>query len=461
MSSSLADLRKTLGEDKVVTDPDILRIYARDPASFEFELPLAVVYAESADDVVEVVNYAIKNRLYITPVFHSTSLSGNAATVARNTIVLSSERMNKILEVSDVDWLAVVQPGIKIDEFNLELMRYGLQWPVDPASSKTASIGGSIINGGGGVKGARYGPAPHWVLALEAVTGTGERIRVGCRTLKCREGYDLLHLFVGSEGTLGVITEATVRLAPLPEAFVGIVAQYDDVVDLANTVVEARRRRLWLMVAEFMDDDGSDLVGLGRKYTLWMGADISAGSEEVVLTRLREVAEGNRGKVVAEAAKWGDFFKLLEPRRLLYPAPVKRAVESYGGNAVILMADVAVPTSKLPEAMREVKDAVRLYGVPTITGGHVGDGNIHPTLWFDKSNEEQKKKAIKLFEHFGKIAIKHDGTISAEHGIGVHKREMLKTALEARGSTAALRIYREIKRIFDPHGIFNPGKIFE
>ncbi|KUO83545.1 MAG: lactate dehydrogenase, partial [Pyrobaculum sp. JCHS_4] len=339
MSSSLADLRKTLGEDKVVTDPDIRRIYARDPASFEFELPLAVVYAESADDVVNVVDYAIKNRLYITPVFHSTSLSGNAATVAKNTIVLSSERMNRILEVSDVDWLAVVQPGIKIDEFNLELMRYGLQWPVDPASSKTASVGGSIINGGGGVKGAKYGPAPHWVLALEAVIGTGERIRVGCRTLKCREGYDLLHLFVGSEGTLGVITEATVRLAPLPEAFVGIVAQYDDIVDLANTVVEARRRRLWLMVAEFMDDDGSDLVGLGRKYTLWMGADISAGSEQTVLTRLREVAEGNRGKVVAEAAKWGDFFKLLEPRGLLYPAPVKRAVESYGGNAVIMMAD--------------------------------------------------------------------------------------------------------------------------
>ena len=350
MSSSLVDLRKTLGEDKVVTDPDILRIYARDPASFEFELPLVVVYAESADDVVNVVNYAIKNKLYITPVFHSTSLSGNAATVARNTIVLSSERMNKILEVSDVDWLAVVQPGIKIDEFNLELMRYGLQWPVDPASSKTATVGGSVINGGGGVKGAKYGPAPHWVLALEAVIGTGERIRVGCRTLKCREGYDLLHLFVGSEGTLGVITEATVRLAPLPEAFVGIVAQYDDIVDLANTVVEARRRRLWLMVAEFMDDDGSELVGLGRKYTLWMGVDINAGSEEVVLTRLREVAEGNRGKVVAEAAKWGDFFKLLEPRRLLYPAPVKRAVESYGGNAVIMMADVAVPTSKLPEA---------------------------------------------------------------------------------------------------------------
>lgn len=155
MSSSLVDLRKTLGEDKVVTDPDILRIYARDPVSFEFELPLVVVYAESADDVVNVVNYAIKNKLYITPVFHSTSLSGNAATVARNTIVLSSERMNKILEVSDVDWLAVVQPGIKIDEFNLELMRYGLQWPVDPASSKTATVGGSVINGGGGVKGAK------------------------------------------------------------------------------------------------------------------------------------------------------------------------------------------------------------------------------------------------------------------------------------------------------------------
>ncbi|MGC8584025.1 MAG: FAD-binding oxidoreductase [Thermoproteus sp.] len=459
--SELKDLKKELGEDKVVTDPDIRRIYARDPASFEFELPLAVVYAESADDVVDVVRYAIKNKLYITPVFHSTSLSGNAATVMKNTIVLSSERMNKILEVSDVDWLAVVQPGIKIDEFNLELMRYGLQWPVDPASSKTASVGGSIVNGGGGMRGAKYGPASHWVLGLEAVIGTGEKIRVGCRTLKCREGYDVLHLFVGSEGTLGVVTEATVRLAPLPEAFVGVVAQYDDIVDLANTVVEARRRRLWLMVAEFMDDDGSDLVGLGRKYTLWMGADITAGSEQRVLTRLREVAEANRGKVVAEAAEWRDFFKLLEPRRLLYPAPVKRAVESYGGNAVILMGDIAVPTSRLPEAMREVKAAIQRYGIPTITGGHVGDGNIHPTLWFDKSNEEQKRKAVELFEYFGKIAIKYDGTISAEHGIGMHKKAMLREAYDAKNSPQLINLFKEIKKIFDPYGIFNPNKIFD
>jgi FAD/FMN-containing dehydrogenases len=184
--SVIEELRRRLGEEKVITEPDILRIYARDPASVEYELPLAVMYVESREDVVETVKLAVEKKFYITPVFHSTSLSGNAAVTTRRTVVVSFERMNKILEVSEADWLAMVQPGIKIDEFNLELMRHGLQWPVDPASSKTASVGGSIINGGGGMRGARYGPASHWVLALEAVIGTGEVIKVGCRTVKCR-----------------------------------------------------------------------------------------------------------------------------------------------------------------------------------------------------------------------------------------------------------------------------------
>ncbi|MCU7788495.1 FAD-binding oxidoreductase [Pyrobaculum sp. 3827-6] len=457
---SLAELKRRLGEEKVVDDVDILKIYARDPATFDYELPLAVVYAESAEDVVAAVNYAVENKLFITQVFHSTSLSGNAATVDRRTIVLSSERMNKIFEVSDVDWLAVVQPGIKIDELNLELMGYGLQWPVDPASSKTASVGGAIVNGGGGMRGAKYGPASHWVLALEVVIGTGERIRLGCRTLKCREGYDLLHLFVGSEGTLGVVTEATIRLAPLPEAFVGVVAQYGDPASLARAVVEARRRRMWLMVAEFMDDLGSEFVGLERRYTLWMGIDVVEGSEGAVLARLREVAEAAGGRVTAEAGDWRTFFKLLEPRRALYPAPVKRAVEAYGGNAVIWMGDVAVPLSRLPEALLAMRRAAEKFGVPTIFGGHVGDGNIHPVLWFDRTDEAGKKRAVELYRYFGSIALELGGTVSAEHGIGLHKRDMLKMSVEKRGSPPVLRLMEGIKKVFDPYGVFNPGKIF-
>ena len=459
--SVVEELRRRLGEEKVITEPDILRIYARDPASVEYELPLAVMYVESREDVVETVKLAVEKKFYITPVFHSTSLSGNAAVTTRRTVVVSFERMNKILEVSEADWLAVVQPGIKIDEFNLELMRHGLQWPVDPASSKTASVGGSIINGAGGMRGARYGPASHWVLALEAVIGTGEVIKVGCRTVKCREGYDLLRLFVGSEGTLGLITEATVRLAPLPEAFVGVVAEFDDVQPLARAVVEARRRRLWLLVAEFMDDVGSELVGLPRRYTLWIGIDVTSGAEEAALARLRQVAEAAGGRISAEARDWGIFFKLLAPRRNLYPAPVKRAVEQYGGDAMIWMGDVAVPVSKLPEALAEMKRLADSYRVPTIFGGHVGDGNIHPVLWFSRRDAEARRRAAELYMKFGEVALKYGGTISAEHGIGKHKKEMLKMALEAKGSAAALRIYREIKRIFDPHGIFNPGKIIE
>jgi len=459
--SLVEELRRRLGEERVITEPDILRIYARDPASVEYELPLAVAYVETREDVVETVKLAVEKKFFITPVFHSTSLSGNAAVAARKTVVVSFERMNKILEVSEADWLAVVQPGIKIDELNLELMRHGLQWPVDPASSKTASVGGSIINGGGGMRGAKYGPAPHWVLALEAVIGTGEVIRVGCRVLKCREGYDLLHLFVGSEGTLGLITEATVRLAPLPEAFVGVVTEFDDVQPLARAVVEARRRRLWLLVAEFMDDAGSEFVGLPRRYTLWIGMEVTGGAEEAALARLRQVVEAAGGRISAEARDWGTFSKLLAPRRNLYPAPVRRAVEQYGGDAVIWMGDVAVPVSKLPEALAEMKRLAESYGVPTIFGGHLGDGNIHPVLWFSRGDAEMRKRASELYLKFGEVALKHGGTISAEHGIGRHKKDMLIKAMEAKGSAAVLRIYKEIKRVFDPHGIFNPGKIID
>jgi FAD/FMN-containing dehydrogenases len=234
------------------------------------------------------------------------------------------------------------------------------------------------------------------VLALEVVIGTGEVLRVGCRIVKCREGYDLLHLFTGSEGTLGLITEATVRLAPLPEAFVGVMAEFDDAQSLVRAVVEARRRRLWLLVAEFMDDAGSEFVGLPRRYTLWIGMDVTSGAEDVALARLRQVVEAAGGKISAEALDWGTFFKLLAPRRDLYPAPVKKAVEQYGGDAVIWMGDVAVPASTLPEALAEMKRLAEEYGVPTIFGGHVGDGNIHPVLWFSRRDDVARKRAVEL-----------------------------------------------------------------
>ncbi|WP_367834291.1 FAD-binding oxidoreductase [Vulcanisaeta sp. JCM 16159] len=358
---------------------------------------MAVVQPVSVDEVVKVVKLAIDHGFKIVPVGSSTSLSGNATPKLENTVIVSLERMSSIIEVSDIDWYARVQPGIKVDELNLELMGYGLQWPVDPASSKSATVGGVISNGGGGMRGAKYGPASHWVLGLEAVIGTADIVRIGCRTVKCREGYNLVQLFIGSEGTLGVITEATLRLAPLPESFVGIMARFGNAESLVDAVIKVRRDRLWPMVTEFVDDKTAQLLNLEPRYYLWIGVDTYAGSEQGVLMKLSNAIVLNGGEIIGKALTWQDFSKLLEPRKMLYSAQLKAAFGDYGMDAFLLIEDIAVPMSKLPEAVRELQELSKKYGVKMMLGGHIGDGNLHPAIWARRSDKDEVERVMRFF----------------------------------------------------------------
>ncbi|MEM1598502.1 MAG: FAD-linked oxidase C-terminal domain-containing protein [Pyrobaculum sp.] len=448
--------------DRVFTEAHILALYGRDASFEEGVPPLAVVQPEDVEEVKWLVKFAVENRLKLLPVGSSTSLSGNAVAKAENTVVVSMERMNAVVEVQPTDWVAVVQPGIRVDELNLELARHGLQWPVDPASSRTATVGGVISNGGGGLRGARYGPSSHWVLGLEVVIGTGEAIRVGCRTVKCREGYNLTQIFVGSEGTLGIITEAVLRLAPLPQSFVGLLARFKTVEDLVDVVVEIRQARLWPMISEFLDDAISEVVGLGRLFHLWVGVDVTPGGEKYVLDKLAEVVAKRGGEVVQTAYSLQEFNKVLEPRRRLYSAQLQLAFAEYGPDAFVFIEDVAVPMSKLPEAVRAIRQLGEKYGVRVVLGGHIGDGNLHPAVWARRTDREQVRKIAEMFHEIGRIALRLGGTISAEHGIGVQKKELLKEAVQAkngREAEAVFRVMRELKKVFDPHGVFNPGKI--
>jgi len=459
MKSAIKELESTFG-DRLYTERHILALYSREASSEPGNLPLAVVYPVSTEEVVKLVNVAIKNRLGIIPLASSTSLSGNTVIKGENTVAVSFEKMVKILEISDIDWYVRVQPGIRVDELNLELSRYGLQWPVDPASARVASVGGVIANGGGGVKGARYGPASHWVLALEAVIGTGDVIKVGCSTVKCREGYNLMQLFIGSEGTLGIVTEATLRLAPLPQSFVGVVARFQDIGPLVDAVVEVRRSRIWPTVAEFVDREVARLVGLGEGYYLWLGCEVTPGGEENMLNELNGILS-TRGEVIAVASSLGEFNKLLEPRRKLYTAQLKAAFEDYGTDAFLYIEDIAIPISKLGEAVKSIETLAKKYKLKYAMGGHVGDGNLHPAVWARRSNEEEMSRMRQFYLEVGKLAIKLGGTISAEHGIGTHKKALLKEAITAKSGDTVLKLMKELKKVFDPYGIFNPGKIVE
>ncbi|ABO08643.1 FAD-binding oxidoreductase [Pyrobaculum calidifontis] len=459
MKTVLKELESIFG-DRLYTEPQILALYSREASSESGRLPLAVVYPANPDEVVELVKTAIKNRLKIVPLASSTSLSGNTVTKEEGVVAVSFEKMVKVLEISDVDWYARVQPGIRVDELNLELSKYGLQWPVDPASARAASVGGVIANGGGGVKGARYGPASHWVLALEAVIGTGDVIRVGCSTVKCREGYNLMQLFIGSEGTLGIVTEATLRLAPLPQSFVGVMSRFQDVMPLVDAVIEVRRSRIWPTVAEFVDREVAKLVGLGEGYYLWLGCEVTPGGEKNMLNALSNVLS-SRGEIIAVASSLGEFNKLLEPRRRLYSAQLNAAFEDYGTDAFLYIEDIAVPISKLGEAVKAIETLARKYRIKYAMGGHIGDGNLHPAAWARRSDEEEMSRVRQFYLEVGRLAIKLGGTISAEHGIGTHKKALLREAATAKGSDVVLKLMKELKRVFDPYGVFNPGKIVD
>ncbi|AEA11925.1 D-lactate dehydrogenase [Thermoproteus uzoniensis 768-20] len=447
----MRDLKRKFG-DRFIDDPAFLSLYSRE-ASFEeaSAKPLGVVFPTSEEEVLWLVRWAYETE---TPIFSqgsATSLSGNTV-VTRPGIVVSFERMNKIVEVNPTDSYAVVQPGLRLEELNVELSRYGVFFPVDPGSVRSATVGGAIANGAGGMRGAKYGTMRDWVLGLRAVTGRGDLLEMGCRTLKCRNGYDLVRLFVGSEGTLGLVTEAVLRIAPMPESAAAVLAYYDSLETLVEDVVRVRSARIWPLFAEFLGPAESKEVGLEERYTLFLGVDVNRGAERDMLGRLRGIV---RGAVAEEAVGLDRSMELLEPRRKLFSAQVALMQRQLGSEGLLIIEDIVVPVSKLPEAVRRVVELANRMEIPLSLGGHVGDGNLHPTTWFRKGDLEGARRAKAFIEGIGKIAIGLGGSVSAEHGIGTLKRDLLKMEL----TPTAIEYMKALKSVFDPKGILNPGKI--
>jgi D-lactate dehydrogenase (cytochrome)/glycolate oxidase len=252
---------------------------------------------------------------------------------------------------------------------------------------------------------------------------------------------------VGSEGTLGLVTEAILKLAPVPESAVAVLAYYDDLETLVEDVVRVRAGRLWPLFAEFLDAPTSAVVGLENRNTLFLGVDVNAGAEERALRRLESLV---RGEVAQRALDWGNAMKLLEPRRKLFYGQISSAHKDGG---ILVIEDVAVPISKLPEAVRGLKKLAERHGLPLLLGGHIGDGNLHPATWYRR--EEGLGRVEKFLRDMAELVVKLNGTVSAEHGIGVLKKDLIKMEL----GEEALNYMRELKRVFDPYNILNPGKI--
>lgn len=446
-------LERSLGPSKVRTEPEACLSYARDESEAEGALPDAVVLAETAEDLLAALAVATEAGVPITPRAGGTGRSGGAVPVAGG-IVLSLLGMNQIKEIDRREQLAVVGPGVVLGEFHAAVEREGLFYPPDPNSSVGCALGGNVGENSGGPRGFKYGVTGDYVLGMEAFLVGGQRLSVGRRTKKGVTGYDLTHLLVGSEGTLAVFGDLTLRLIPKPAGLMTLMATFADERDAARTVEEITGRGLVPRCIEFFDAttlqavrDAGNPIDARARAMLMIEVDGDERACETAALAVADACETCRASEVLVAQEAAQREKLWAARKEMSPAVRKLAKHK-------LSEDVVVPRQQQGELLARVRATGERLGVRTLAYGHAGDGNFHVNFLWDEPDELPRvDQAIQSL--FGDV-LALGGTLSGEHGIGVLKAPYLP--LEQDSGLIALQ--RELKRIFDPQGLLNPGKIF-
>ncbi|KFF99474.1 FAD-linked oxidase [Streptomyces scabiei] len=440
-------LARDLPLDRLTTDPARTAAYATDRSGArQAGGPLAVVHARRTGDVTVALRHAHALRVPVVPRGAGTGLSGGAG-AGEGSLVLDLSGMNRILELSADDQLAVVEPGVLTAELDRAAGEHGLRYAPDPASAAISTIGGNIATNAGGLRCAKYGVTRDSVLGLEAVLADGTVVRTGRRTVKGVTGYDLTALLTGSEGTLAVITSATLRLRPVPVATATLAAYFDSFEAAAEASYAIQRAGVVPALAELVDgpvlhaiDPALRERGAALLVVQCDGAGAAAEAETVarVVAPLAASVETTSDPVEAES--------LLAARRLALPA-----LERLGRP---LIEDIAVPRSRLAEAVREIRAISVRHGVPVFTVAHAADGNLHPIVVVDPALPELPDAAWEAAGEIFALALRLGGTLTGEHGVGVLKRQWVAEEL----GPAAHGLQRRIKEVFDPHGILNPGK---
>jgi glycolate oxidase len=455
----LAALRRALPADRVITDPDVLATVSHDEAEWApAGPPAAAVRARSEAEVQHVVRACAGLGVPVVPRGAGTGLSGGANAVA-GCVVLDLSRMNQILDIDPDNLVAVVQPGAVNNDVKAAVAEHGLWYPPDPASAPWSTIGGNAATNAGGLCCLKYGVTRDYVLGLRAVVGGpagyGEAVRLGRRTTKGVAGLDLTSLFVGSEGTLGVLTEVTLRLRP---ALAGtprtVVGAFPGLVSAGQAVAEITRRGLTPAVLELLDRACLEAV------EEWKHFGLEADAAALLLARVDTPGEGGEGEAAAVAAAmtgagalWAEQSTddaeaeaLFDARRLAYPA-----LERLGP---VLTEDLCVPRSQVPAMLAQITAIAARHGVTIATIAHAGDGNLHPLLITPPGDEAARAAAQAAFEEFLDAAIALGGTVTGEHGVGILKRDGMRRELDP-GSIA---LQSAVRQALDPLGIFNPGK---
>jgi glycolate oxidase len=449
------ELRARLPDLKLLTDEIDRESYRRDETShWEPGLPLAVALPTTADEVVTIMRTATEHRVPVVPRGEGSGLSGGAAGV-EGALTLALTRMNRILEIDRANLLAVVQPGVINADLKAAVEKEDLFYAPDPASYEICSIGGNIGTNAGGLCCVKYGVTRDAVLALEVVLADGRVIRTGGRNIKDVAGYSLTQLFVGSQGTLGIVTEATLRLRPAPPPKRTMLAFFPTVAGAGDAVSRMVAAGLEPCTLELMDrvvigavDDWHNL-GLDRSAAalLLIESDAPGEAAEAELTAAEGCCTDAGAASVHRATDPMEADWLRQVRRLAY-----RAMERLG---VARMEDVGAPRAQMAELVAAIERTAAAHDVRCGTFGHAGDGNLHPTFVWERGDESAEERVQAACEELYRAAIAMGGTVTGEHGIGASRRSFL---VEQRG-TEAVDVMRAIKAALDPLGILNPGKV--
>jgi glycolate oxidase len=450
----LRELAAVLPPEALVTDTDVLEAHRHDQAGWApAGTPRVLVRPGSTAEVQAVLRVASALRVPVVARGAGSGLSGGANAVD-GCIVLSLMRMNRVLELDRSGMYAVVQPGVLNAQVKATAAEHGLWYAPDPASWEFSTIGGNVATNAGGLCCVKYGVTGDAVLGLEAVLADGSVVRTGGRTMKNVAGYDLTRLFVGSEGTLGIVTEATLKLRPRPPPATTLVAAFPTLVGAGTAVTEIMAHTRPSLL-ELMDRttvravEAFKPMGLDVESAALLLARSDAGGEQGVAecTRMVAACEAAGATFVAHSADEAEGELLIGARRLAFPA-----LERSGST---LLDDVGVPLSRIAELFAAIEGISERRRVLIGTFGHAGDGNMHPTLVFDRNDPEEVARARAAFDDILRVVLDLGGTITGEHGVGVLKRPFLSAQL----GPESVRLHRAIKDALDPLGLLNPGKL--
>jgi glycolate oxidase len=453
----IKQLEDIVGKDQVLTVKEDLATYAYDGTTTWSHAPEAVALPNSVDQISAILKLANENKIPVTPRGSGTNISGGSIPI-RGGIVLCTTRMNRILDINKANLTATVEPGVVLQDFNLLLAKENLFYPPDPQSFLTCTIGGTVAENSGGPLCIKYGVTKQYVLGLEVVLPDGYVMKIGGTTVKNRTGYDLVSLFTGSEGTLGIITKITLRLIPKPAAKRTIMAIFDDMAlagsvvsrILANGIVPAKIEFVDNFVIRRIEEKMHIGLPVDANTMLLIDADGSLAAVESEAAHILDLLKEG-GAQIARLAKDDDEAAMYWKARSAGFAAI------YSAARTVIAEDVTVPRDRLSDFIKKLDEISKKSGFAIVLIGHAGDGNIHPSVFTNSREKEDLDRLQDTLTAIFEAALELGGTLSGEHGIGLEKKRLLAKALDPR----AIEIMKKFKSVLDPNNIMNPEKIWE